>query len=261
MSKEQIYLITIAPKSSLDDVWDYLSLNGGELLYSEEEGLEKKIYAQCSSDILNHPAIRSFIPYEMPEINWDAQWDGKESLSLAKYGFQDKTIKMAPGAGFGDLSHPTTSLVCQIMAPLVAGKKILDIGSGSGILSFAAMAMGASECVGIEIDPEAIAHAKINAELNGYQIPFLLPEQLPHYNPDVILMNMITSEQKDAWASLSNQNKIQLQNTTYLITSGVLVEEKAPYLKWAYSEGWELQQSVEEEGWAGFLLSCRGVVH
>lgn len=258
MSKEQVYLITIHPEHSLDAAWDYILQKNDEPLYSEEDESGKKIYARCAPETLNHPSISSFTPYELPEIDWDAQWEGKEALSLAKYGFPEQSIQMAPGAGFGDLSHPTTSLVCHIMSRLVSGKKILDVGSGSGILSFAAKEMGAAECIGIEIDLQAIAHAQVNAALNGYQIPFLLPEQLPSFAPEVILMNMITSEQKAAWMSLSQQNRGLLSisdNPILIITSGVLIGEKSQYLEWASSLGWELLEALEEDCWIGFLFS------
>ena len=79
------------------------------------------------------------------------------------------SIELAPGAGWGDGSHPTTQLCLQaitVLAPKGREWRMLDFGSGSGILSIRAAQLGAMVC-GVEVDPQGIAHAKANTELNG----------------------------------------------------------------------------------------------
>ncbi len=70
------------------------------------------------------------------------------------------TIRLFPGPGFGDFSHPTTRLTLHLMRPYVKNESVIDIGCGSGILSFGAAAMGAKSVYGYDIDEEAVAHAK-----------------------------------------------------------------------------------------------------
>lgn len=244
----QTFVITLSPSASVDELWELLASRGAEFLFSEEDDQIQKIYLRCEPSCLDHPSIIQIDPYEIPAIDWTSQWEGKNELSLAPYGFPDKIIYMTPGGGFGDLSHPTTKLVCSMMSGVVPNKKVLDVGSGSGILSFAALAMGASEVVGVEIDPKAIEHAKENALLNGMDVNFYLPENTPPFQPDVILMNMIFLEQQQAWQSL------QLQGPKIVITSGILAEQKNDYLRWAAAEGWHLENTSEEEGWLGLLF-------
>ncbi len=241
------FVITLSPNSTVDDVWESLSLHDAEFLFSEEDQDHQKIYLICDRSILNHPSIIAIEPYTIPEIDWSAQWEGKHELSLQPFGLPEHTIQMAPGKGFGDLSHPTTALVCKLMKDVVPGKIVLDIGSGSGILSFVALAMGAKAALGLEIDPDAIAHAYENATLNAMKADFYLPNNLPQCHPDVLLMNMITSEQMVAWKSLSCPI-----SDAILITSGVLQEQRNEYLVWAKSLGWSLQDEMEDDGWMGF---------
>jgi ribosomal protein L11 methyltransferase len=80
-------------------------------------------------------------------------------------------LRLAPGPGFGDGSHPTTQLCLQAIAALAprgAARpwRLLDFGSGSGILSIAGARLGAA-VEAVEIDPRAIAHAAQNLRANG----------------------------------------------------------------------------------------------
>ena len=78
-----------------------------------------------------------------------------------------KIIKIDPGAAFGTGSHPSTSLCLEKMENIIfSGKKILDIGSGSGILSITARHLGADQICAIDNDYLAINSTRSNFELN-----------------------------------------------------------------------------------------------
>jgi ribosomal protein L11 methyltransferase len=77
-------------------------------------------------------------------------------------------ITMDPGMAFGTGLHPTTRgclVLLQEIGPMPAS--VLDVGCGSGILSLAALRLGASRAVGLDTDPLAVAAARANAERNG----------------------------------------------------------------------------------------------
>ena len=246
--KMNVFVVTLIPDASVDKIWEILEARGAEFLFSEEDTATQKIYLKATAEMLEHPSIMSVDPYEIPEIDWNAQWEGRHELELAPFGFPDKIIHMTPGSGFGDLSHPTTRLICRMMSTFLQGKKVLDIGSGSGILSFTAKAMGALEVIGVEIDETAIRHANANAYLNAMEVKFCLPEEKFAFSPDVALMNMIMVEQKLAWQSVGSSFK------GILLTSGVLEEQKEEYLEWAKLKGWQLKEVVQEEDWLGFIF-------
>ena len=251
---------------SIEDAWQELEDLECQLLYSSEDpNGAKEIYGykNPSMDLVNCPSVINVTPASL-DIDWHAQWaehgldfyDGLVHVDLSKFGFKKTStpvIVMEPGPGFGDLSHPTTRLMLRIMSDLVQGQHVLDIGSGSGILTFAASVMGADSACGVDIDIQANEHAKKNAELNGMQnkISFVLPENYQPVQGDKalsILMNMIWSEQVVAWESLPQVHHIPGDR----IISGILAEERDDYLAQTKKWGWTYRSELEEEGWLAF---------
>ncbi|CAK9200909.1 unnamed protein product [Sphagnum jensenii] len=79
-------------------------------------------------------------------------------------------VMLDPGLAFGTGEHPTTRLCLQWLQHVVRpGDQILDYGTGSSILSIAALKMGVDGAVGVDIDPMAITFAKYNASLNNIE--------------------------------------------------------------------------------------------
>ncbi len=82
----------------------------------------------------------------------------------------ERVIVLEPGRAFGTGLHETTSLVAEALsqrADRVRGATVLDVGCGSGILALIALELGAAAVRAIDVDPEAVAVARENAERNG----------------------------------------------------------------------------------------------
>ena len=201
------------------------------------------------------------------KIDWEEQWsihgrgfrDGYLHVDLHDYvsvKLPNSVLKLKPGPGFGDLSHPTTRLVLKLMGPYIKGNDVIDLGCGSGILSLAAAAMGAKSVHGIDIDEEALEHSRLNSRWNGMDkiTQFTTANeycQHSHPSKSILLMNMIQSEQQNAWQSIaSRQSQI-----TIAVTSGVLVEGRQAYLEMCHRWGWQLREQCQEEGWLAFAFS------
>ncbi len=198
-------------------------------------------------------------------IDWEAQWkqcegyeNGLVRFDLCKYGQPDSdaAIFLEAGPGFGDFSHPTTQLVARMMGNHCQNKDVLDVGSGSGILSFAAAALGAKSVIGIDIDPEAVEHAKGNLVHNRFPCmpEFGTPEILPSPNKEkkyLVLMNMIYSEQQIAWESIRHV----LASGSEILTSGILEEQRDFYLELTRGLNWNLIEEDKENGWLGFRFT------
>jgi ribosomal protein L11 methyltransferase len=77
-------------------------------------------------------------------------------------------IRIDPGMAFGTGTHPTTQLCLELLEEhLRPGEAVIDVGCGSAILSIAAIKLGASRALGVDIDPQAIPNALANASANG----------------------------------------------------------------------------------------------
>ena len=77
-------------------------------------------------------------------------------------------VKLDPGLAFGTGTHPTTDLCLRWLdGAALAGKRVLDYGSGSGILAVAALKLGAREAVAVDNDPQAVRASRENAINNG----------------------------------------------------------------------------------------------
>jgi ribosomal protein L11 methyltransferase len=187
-------------------------------------------------------------------VDWEQQWslfapnfrDGKAHIDLG-----GPILRLIPGAGFGDLSHPTTQMMIELLKKHSAGHSIVDIGTGSGILSLAALLLGSPTALGLDIDLEALAHARENARLNGLQERFSAALSLPKSLPQsIFLMNMILPEQKEI--SPAKWNRF----AKLWIVSGILVEQREQYLELAKLWKWTPLEEVRKGEWAGWIFSC-----
>lgn len=82
----------------------------------------------------------------------------------------EKVIKLDPGRAFGTGTHPTTKLALQALETVVrGGETMIDVGTGSGVLSIAAKYFGVAQIVAYDVDAEAVKAAEENLALNGMQ--------------------------------------------------------------------------------------------
>ena len=120
----------------------------------------------------------------LAEVDWEESWKENyppqevgEKIVVLPYWLADQEtdrvkVILDPGLTFGTGAHPSTQMVMEKMEEVVKpGFKCLDLGSGSGILSIAALRLGAASAVGIDIDPKAEDIARENAAYNGFGSP------------------------------------------------------------------------------------------
>lgn len=268
-----IFLLIIKPEYDLFDVWNLMNSLSIEPLYSStnDEGLEE-LYIRVDKDCLQYlmDELEEYIldikKKDLPLFDWNDQWekhapgyvDGFVHLNLNDFGAKESfSIKLKPGPGFGDLSHPTTSMVLKLLCEEKDGhSSFLDIGTGSGILAIGAALLGFKHVYAVDIDQGALDHAKQNAQLNQLDslIHFSFPKEfdisLKSNYPRIAAMNMIFSEQIQAWSSLKRfHSSIQT-----LLVSGVLVKERTAYLEKAAFWGFQVVKELVENEWSAFKL-------
>ncbi|MCB1828048.1 MAG: 50S ribosomal protein L11 methyltransferase, partial [Coxiellaceae bacterium] len=107
-------------------------------------------------------------------------------------------VKIDPGLAFGTGTHPTTSLCLDWLANNPPkNKTVIDYGCGSGILSLAALALGANIVYAVDHDPQAVISTENNAKLNAFYDPNLLkislPESCKAERADLVIANILAN--------------------------------------------------------------------
>ncbi len=208
------------------------------------------------------PAIQATLSRQDKE-NWLDNWKANfhPIRFPGKYGIRapwhpldetEPSIVIEPNFAFGTGHHESTRIILHLLErSWVEHLRILDIGCGSGILSFASALLGAESVVGIDNDCEAILYADKNrVEYNpGLPIRFETaePDRID-WNFEGILMNIITSGQYPIL------EKIAQRRWQWLMVSGILIDEKKEYLEWVAKIGLKPVQEWMENEWIGFIL-------
>ena len=137
----------------------------------------------------------------------------------------------------------------ELMKECMAGETIFDVGCGSGILSLAALMMGAKKAYGIDIDRQALAHARQNAVLNHFAERARFSETAPQFpEKAVVLINMILPEQR----ILVSENPGLPKRAKLWIASGFLKTMRKEALLFLSKLGLEIIEEKERGEWLGF---------
>lgn len=199
--------------------------------------------------------ISSWKKYWGPELVGDNLLVLPCWLELPEEYKNKKVIKIDPGAAFGTGSHPTTSLCLEELEKIsLSSKKILDIGSGSGILSIAARSFGASKIYSIDNDYLAINSTESNFRLNfgtlndlkTYLGPFdSLVSKYSLKNFDFILCNILAEVIKGIIPDIRNCLKIDGE----VILSGILNSQKDEIIKLLNASNLRINDVSSKKDW------------
>ncbi len=254
--------------------WDYID----EKLQEDLQGLSRvKLYLEDTDATgLEHlQALLSQLGLTMtvaslPDVDYEESWKDSyppqpigEKLIVLPYWLADGDqgripVILDPGLTFGTGAHPSTQMVMEAMEELVApGSACLDLGSGSGILSIAALRLGAKSAVGIDIDPKAEDIARENAAYNGFSAPAFtaltgnvtadraLMDGLSKTEYDVVLVNIVA----DVIIGLAPILPHFLAPRTHLICSGILDTRLADVTAALEKAGITVTSIREKEDW------------
>ena len=163
-------------------------------------------------------------------------------------------IEMDPGMAFGTGTHPTTVLSIQALEKyLKQDDSVIDVGSGSGILTIAAAKLGAEKIHAFDLDEVAVKSSKANIQLNDLasEITVNQNDLLKEINleADVIVSNIlaeiIVKFVADAWSNLKKGG--------YFITSGIISDKKEMVVGELKKAGFEIVEQNELEDWISII--------
>ena len=189
---------------------------------------------------------------------WETLDDRKED---------DIVIEIDPGTAFGSGSHETTKLCISMLKKYVGpGKEILDVGTGSGILSIIALKLGAEHADGTDIDPNAIRAVRENFEVNHirkdqaevYQVNLLDDREAweseimkSGKKYDVIVANILA----DVIIPLSAIVKNMLKEDGIFIASGIIDTMEKPVCDAFLRNGFDLIEVHHMKDWVSVVGS------
>jgi ribosomal protein L11 methyltransferase len=178
----------------------------------------------------------------------------------------DIVVRLRPGASFGVGRHPTTRLALrgiefalrrEAAARRGAGSRVLDIGTGSGVLAIAAAKLGIENGVGLDIDPCAVAEASHNVRLNGLAGRVEISDRGLDSLEGVFSL-VVANLRLPTLARLAAPIAALAMPGAALVVSGVQQEEQAAVEATYGRQRFECAWSVAEDRWVGLVLNKIG---
>lgn len=264
--------------------WDYVD----EALFSSMQGVSRvKFYVTDDEDgkkQLEHYLAAVPLPYtlhRLKENDWAYSWQqyyhpmkvGERLYIVPEWERGEEVpegrvpVYLNPGLSFGTGSHASTQLCLEgIEEQIHGGERVLDLGSGSGILSIATLNLGAAFVRAVDIDPKAVDVAYENGALNGigrdrYQVlagdllsDEALFSELAKDTYQMVLANIVA----DVIIPLCEPVTKLLEPGGVFICSGI-IEERSDDVERALSRnGYAVLEKKERNGWVSYVTKWRG---
>ena len=263
--------------------WDYIDEN----LQQQLQGLSQiKLYLEDTDKdglarlekLLTDLGL-TMTAKELAETNWEESWKDNyppqpvgERLLVLPYWRADDTLDgripviLDPGLTFGTGAHPSTQMVMEQMETMSI-ESCLDLGSGSGILSIAALRLGAKSAIGVDIDPKAEDIARENAAYNGFGSPEFtaltgnvtadkkLMARLSESRYDLVLVNIVA----DVIIGLAPTLPRFMEENTTLILSGILDSRLEDVLSALSNAGLAVEHIRQKEDWRCVVAKRRSL--
>ena len=272
---------TISPYSV--DASDVLAAMAGEVGFEtfEETVTGLKGYVQQSlfdvsvlkTALEDFPFEDTTISYDIREAedrDWNEQWEqeGFEPIVISEKliihdgrhlpdSTPDIAIEIDAKLAFGTGTHETTRMICSTLLELQPKGRVLDCGTGTGILSICALKLGAQEAIGYDIDEWSVDNARHNAVINQ------IDNRFTSLLGDASILNKVEGTFDLVMANI-NRNILlndmpqfvsKMNADATLILSGFYTDDCQTLIEKAQTLGLTLQQQKEDQQWACLVLT------
>ena len=178
-------------------------------------------------------------------------------------------IKIDPGMAFGTGTHPTTQLCLELMERSsdllglkdLTGLRVIDVGCGSGILSIAAIKLGAKTVVGVDIDEESVKNSRENADTNGVgdelilgvgSVSEILEGQFAFKQAPLVVANILAPVIVRLFdAGLADL----IAEHGAIVLSGILFEQEQNVIEAGQAQGLRLNERRQIGDWVALTMS------
>ena len=165
-------------------------------------------------------------------------------------------VRMDPGMAFGTGTHETTRLVIRMLEKYTKeGCRMLDVGTGSGILAICASRLGAGECRAYDIDPMAVRVANENIKDSGLsnitcEVSDLLRQADRSRPYDLICANIVA----DIIIRMTPDVGAFMHENTVLLASGIIAERAEDVVECFEKNGFRIVEQLIDNGWCGLAV-------
>jgi ribosomal protein L11 methyltransferase len=166
----------------------------------------------------------------------------------------EKIIELDPGMAFGTGTHPTTVLCIRAIEKVVkSGDEVVDVGTGSGVLSIAAAKLDAKKVFAYDLDEVAVHSAILNIKINKVfnLVEVSQSNLLSSYTgkADVIVANLLA----EIVIRLSPDAKTKIKPNGKFIVSGIIQTKKADVINQLEKDGFVIEEVMEMEDWVAII--------
>ncbi len=163
-------------------------------------------------------------------------------------------IELDPGMAFGTGTHPTTVMCIQALERTVKpGDKVMDVGTGSGVLSIAAAMLGAEKVTALDLDEVAVNSARLNIELNNvhHAVDVKQNNLLDGVEPgaDIVVANILA----EVILRFTGDVSSVVKQGGFFIASGIIQAKKQEVKDSMIEAGFEIVETLQMEDWVAII--------
>lgn len=166
----------------------------------------------------------------------------------------EKIIELDPGMAFGTGTHPTTVLCIQAIERTVQpDDKVIDVGTGSGVLSIAAAMMDAQEVLALDLDEVAVESAKLNIKLNKVHQRVSVKQNNLLNNVEGPVNVVVANILAEVIVRFTDDVYNVLENGGTFISSGIIGTKKQEVKDALIKSGFKIEETMMMEDWVAFI--------